>query len=91
MSKKELSREFQGNFSQLRKIINSWDLIPGAPGNEFDSLNHKLLSQLYMEADTEKINRILQSELIITYGLFESEFDATDLVSEIMNWWNLKK
>jgi hypothetical protein len=91
VSKTELTREFKGNFSELRKIINSWNLIPGAPNDEFDYLNHKILSQLYKNPEFEKINNILQSELIVYYGLFKNEFDATPLVSEIIEWWDLKK
>lgn len=91
MNKNELTREFKGNFSELRKIINSWDLIPGSPNDEFDYLNHKLLSQLYKNPEPKKINNILQSELIVYYGLFSNEFDATNLVSEIIEWWSLKK
>jgi hypothetical protein len=90
VNKKELEREFNGNFSELRKIINSWNLIPEAPNNEFDYLNHKLLSQLYKKADPKKIHNMLQSELTVSYGLFENEFDASGIVSEILDWWNLK-
>jgi len=91
VSKNELTREFKGNFSELRKIINSWNLIPGAPNDEFDYLNHKILNQLYKSPESKRINNILQGELTVYYGLFKSEFDATDLVSEIIDWWNLKK
>lgn len=75
---------------QLRKIINSWNLISGSPDDEFDSPNNKILSQLYKNADAEKIDRILQSELISTYGLFSNEFDSEIFVNQIMKWWNLK-
>ncbi len=88
MDKKELKRKYDGDFSQLRKIINSWNLISGSPADEFDSLNNKILSQLYKIADAEKIDRILQSELIVTYGLFSNEFDLEVFVNQIMNWWN---
>lgn len=90
MDKKDLKRIYDGYFSQLRKIINSWNLISGSPDDEFDSLNNKILSQLYKNADAEKIDRILQSELISTYGLFSNEFDSEIFVNQIMKWWNLK-
>ena len=91
MGKNELTREFKGNFSELRKVINSWNLIPGSPNDEFDHLNHKILNQLFKNPEAEKINNILQSELTVYYGLFKNEFDTTSLVSEIIEWWNLKK
>ena len=90
MDKKELKRKYDGDFSQLRKIINSWNLISGSPVDEFDSLNNKILNQLYKNADEEKIDRILQSELIVTYSLFINEFDSEVFVNQIMTWWNSK-
>jgi len=90
VDKKELKRKYDGDFSQLRKIINSWNLISGSPVDEFDSLNNKILNQLYKNADEEKIDRILQSELIVTYSLFINEFDSEVFVNQIMTWWNSK-
>jgi len=90
LDKKELKREYNGNLSELRKIINSWDLIPNAPSSEFDNLNHKILSQLSKGVDSEKLFNILQNELIVNYGLFDNEFDSTTMVSEIIDWWNSK-
>ena len=90
MDKKDLKRIYGGDFSQLRKIINSWNLISGSQDDEFDSLNNKILSQLYKNADEEKIDRILQSELVVTYGLFNKEFASEIFMNQIMNWWNSK-
>jgi len=90
VDKKDLKRIYDGDFSQLRKIINSLNLISGSPDDEFDSLNNKILSHLYKNEDAEKIDRILQSELVATYGLFSNEFDSDIFVDQIMNWWNSK-
>jgi len=90
VDKKDLKRIYNGDFSQLRKIINSWNLISGSPDDEFDSLNNKILSELYKNPDAEKIDKILQSELVVTYGLFNNEFDSELFVNQIMNWWNSK-
>jgi hypothetical protein len=46
MDKNLIKKEFKENFNDLRKIINSWNLISGSPKNEFDSINHQLLSHL---------------------------------------------
>jgi hypothetical protein len=90
MNKKEITREYYADFTELRKIINSFDLIAGAPSDEFDHLNHKLLSQLYKEVDSKKINSILKGELVVHYGLFQNDFDATSIVDKILNWWDAK-
>lgn len=76
------------DFCELRKIINSWNLIPECPKDEFDDLNNKILSQLYQDTEIEKINRILQSELIVNYGLFSNEFNSEKLTNDIVSWWN---
>ncbi len=88
MNEEDLKREFKGKFLELRKIINSYDLIPHAPSDEFDALNHKILSNLYKDADFEKIQRVLDSELISYYGLFPNEVEIEKLASEIIEWWN---
>ncbi|MDW7692815.1 hypothetical protein R9C00_11220 [Flammeovirgaceae bacterium SG7u.111] len=72
----------------LRKLINSWDLIPGAPSNEFDALNHKILSHLTKGSDKEKLFRNLKSELITYYGLDPIDNDVHQFTEEILNWWN---
>lgn len=90
MDKKELIKQYTSYLSELRKIIISFDLIPNARSNEFDSLNQKLLRQLDKEVDKEKIARILKSELIVTYGLFDNKFDTSLIVDTIIGWWNSK-
>lgn len=90
MKKKKLKRKIEGDLSELRKIINSWELISESPSDEFDDLNHRILSQLYKEVDYEKVERILKSELSSTYGLFNYEFDSKKIVESIREWWNKK-
>jgi hypothetical protein len=43
--KTELKTKYNVDFSELRKVINSWNLIPGSPNDEFDHLNDKILNQ----------------------------------------------
>ena len=90
MNKKELLQEYKGNLSELRKIIKSMDLIPGSPNDEFDYLINKILSQINNEIDLKKITNIIQSELVIHYGLFNSDFDAKSIAVKIIDWWNSK-
>ena len=88
---KELKKEFEDRVFDMRKIINSYELIPHAPSDEFDALNHKVLSHLYKDADTEKIKKVLESELCQYYGLFDDEFDANEIAIEIIDWWENSK
>jgi hypothetical protein len=50
-------------------------------------LGKKILNLLRENPDVHKIERILQSELLVTYGLFSDEFDSNALSREIMDWW----
>ena len=88
MNKELIKKDFKDKFSKLRKILNSWDLIPGAPKDELDGLNHQILIHLFKDTDFEKINRVLESELSATYGLYHDEFSAEEMTTEIMEWWN---
>ena len=88
MNKEELKKDFKDKFSELRVILNSWELIAGAPKDEFDGLNHKILSHLYNGADFDKINRVLESEFSVTYGLHREEFSTREITTEIITWWN---
>lgn len=90
MNKEQVKKEFQENFRELRKTLNSWELISNAPKDEFDGLNHQILSNLYKGVSLEKIICILESELSVTYGLYHDEFEADEMASEIIEWWNLK-
>ena len=69
MNKEDLEREFKGRFLELRKIINSCNLLPNTSCDEFDALSHKILNNLYKGADFEKIKRIMDSNFIAYYGL----------------------
>lgn len=87
MSNKILSSQHQGHINQIQKIIKSWDLIPGAPLDEFDILANKLLSHLYKGMDVAKIQNIIASDLIAIYGFYSHEIDAESFANEIMDWW----
>ena len=84
---KELKKEFEDRVFDMRNIINSYEIIPHAPRDEFDALNHTILSHLYKDADTEKIKRIIESELCQNYGLFIYEFDTDEIAIRIIEWW----
>ena len=75
----------------LNKIIVNWDLIPGSPKDEFDSLTDKVIGHLTKGTDKEKIYDILESELIIRYGLSPSEIELEQFTTEIIDWWDHKK
>ncbi len=93
--KEELNKQFRNEFyfweKELRKLINSWGFIPGAPSDEFDALNHKLLSHLNQGANSEKIFNVLRSELISYHGLSPTDKDVQLLTKEVIEWWESYK
>lgn len=72
----------------LDKLIRSWELYGWTPRGEFQDLSSKLIGHLYRGSDEEKLSRVLYSELVTNYGLDMTEFDANELMKELMNWWN---
>lgn len=89
--KSKLNKEYKQRFSQLRTIINSWDLIPGSPSDEFDSLNNLFLSQLYKGIKEVEIVKVIYFELTTNYGFSIEKDEVQKMTEEVLNWWmNLK-
>ena len=86
MDKRLIKKEFEDNFQSLRKIINHREFIPGSPKDEFDSLNHKILSHLYQNINDSKMTEIITSELTVHYGLTTNTKEIERLTDEIFNW-----
>lgn len=84
----KLKKEYKQKFNELRVIINSWDLIPDSPTDEFDSINHLFLSQLYKGSDEFKISKAIQFELMTNYGFSIEHFDSKKMTIEVLEWWN---
>ncbi|MDR2273610.1 MAG: hypothetical protein LBF27_22065 [Sphingobacterium sp.] len=87
MDRKFLQNQYNSQLRLVRKIIKSWNLIPGAPLDEFDALAHKLLKHLSEGAHIIKIREIITSELVSGYGFFNHEIDTESFTNEIMDWW----
>ncbi len=83
----KLKKRYKIQFSELRSLINSWNLIPDSPPDEFDSLNHMCLSMLYKGADKTKITKSIHLELTTNYGFSIEKEDSAELAEEITEWW----
>lgn len=88
MHNQDTEREFNSSLRQLCKIILEHELWSEASATTWEVLGRKLLDHLYRGADREKIQRILQSEMIVTFGRSPSEEETGMLASAIRNWWN---
>lgn len=83
----KIKEEYNGRLRELRRIINSYNLIVNTSSDNFDSLSNKILSCLYKDTNFDKVKSILDSELCITYGLFITEFNSDEIAQEIIKWW----
>jgi hypothetical protein len=88
MDEVDFLNNFNMKFIELSKLIDSWDLIKVNSKSEFNKLTEKVLNKLYEGQSETKIERIIESELCVTYGLYVTEFDTKLLAKEIMKWWN---
>lgn len=85
---------FQKQESELRDILNEWDLLgvigaqdDGGPFDEYDDLNHRILSALHKGADEEAIRNLLKIELRESYGLPLEPTGLETTVKKITVWW----
>lgn len=88
MDKPELKGLVEAWKGELNKIVVNCNLIPGSPKDEFDLLNNKLIGHLIKGAKEEKVHEVLESELIVRYGLTPSEAELKQFTNEVINWWN---
>ena len=86
-----LKLSFREDYNELNNIIHKWDLIPGAPIEEYDFLTNRILSNLYKGADFEKLCRVIDSELVVTYGFYPDEVDAIEKATEVKDSSNSKR
>lgn len=80
--------EFEGQIRELSKLIKNWNLVDVSSSWQLNEFSKKILNRLYEGENAFKIKRIIESELIITYGLFIQDFDADLLTKQVMLWWN---
>ena len=81
-------KEYKRKFDELRVIINSWNIIPDSQKDEFDSINHLFLSQLYKGVDKYKISKTIQFELTHNYGFDKENIDSDKMTDTVLEWWN---
>lgn len=87
MNINDLINERNGNIARLKKLIISMNLMPGLSKSSFDHLTEKLFQQLEKGTDQDKLEKVIETELCVSYGLYKSEFDSEEVTSEIFSWW----
>ena len=93
-NKDKLKVQFKSDFSSLREILNQHDIIgfmPGLPVDEYDCINHSLLSLLYQNKDFDSIKELLTTEIIDHFGLNNNQDFVDKLTVDIYDWWHEKR
>ena len=88
MNEPEYRNDFNGKLLELSKLIKSWNLFEPSSIAVLHKFAAKILDILYSGENIAKIKRIIESELCITYGLYETEFDSEKLTNGILTWWS---
>lgn len=89
MEKEHYKKQEQG----LRDILNQWDLLGVVDAtdegvyDEYDDLNHWILSALHKGADENAIRDLLRKELKESYGLPSEPTGLEPTLQKIMVWW----
>ncbi|NIF06760.1 hypothetical protein F3J23_15035 [Chryseobacterium sp. Tr-659] len=83
----DLINERHGNFTHLKKLIVSINLMPGISKSSFDHITEKLLQHLEKGVDKNKLKIVIETELCLTYGLYTYEFNSEELSETIFDWW----
>ncbi|UJH68386.1 hypothetical protein [Allomuricauda sp. SCSIO 65647] len=87
----KLKKRYKIHFSSLRDLINSWNLIPDSPLDEFDSVNHMCLGLLYRGADEFKLREAIHHELSVNYGFSIEKQESELLTKQVIKWWSDNK
>lgn len=85
--KKNIQLHYQSQIQELNRLVRNWDLIPSTPLDTFEHLTNQILSQLSKGADRDKIQRVIQSELITRYGIDVNSKEAILFAEDIYDWW----
>lgn len=73
---------------ELSKIIYQSNIMPSGHSTSFLKLSEHLIKQLQNESDLEKIDRVVSSELVSTYGLDIAKNESEELSEDIYNWYH---
>ena len=78
----------QHNINALSKILYKTDIMPSGNSQSFTKLSKKLILKLQDGNGSDKIRRIISSELIATYGLSVNEKEVNEITETVNSWYN---
>lgn len=75
------------NIKALSKLIYQTNIMPSGNNNSFLKLSEKLIQNLQNQSEFKKIERIVSSELITTYGLSLNQEKIEGITESIYDWY----
>jgi len=76
------------NISALSKILYQTKIMPSGDSRSFIKLSEKLILDFQSGYELEKINRVIASELITTYGISVNENEVEEITEIVSSWYN---
>lgn len=87
MNKRDANRKAHFRVKEMRQLFRTWDIMEDSAPEEYDTLIKKLLRLLQDGADEKKLEGVLSTEMIVTYGISVYEINFTDYVEDLLDWW----
>jgi hypothetical protein len=84
-----MGRKSQDHYKikELRKLMRSHDLIPEPRTNYWDVFINKVLDRIDKGIDFDVLVEFVHYELVVTYGFYTYEVNASEIADSIDQWW----
>ena len=76
------------NTRELSKKIYRTNIMPTGSSSSFLKISRLLIAHLQSGANSNKIERILESELVTTYGLTIKPTKVGEISKDIVHWYD---
>ncbi len=87
MNKRELNRHAHFRVKEMRQVFRTWDIIKDSAPEDYDALIKKLIPMLEEGADEKKLEGVLSTEMIVTYGISGYEINFKEYTEDLLDWW----
>ena len=91
---KLLKQKWDRYHTELQQLLNELDIIgvmPGAPDDEYDGLNGRILGLLMDGASKTKIVEVIAHEAYEYYGSAVPKDTIEEFVDRVLVWWKQTK
>ena len=79
--------QVQEEESFLRSLLNEWDPITGSPSDEYDTLVHRLISELHAGMRQDSLNNLIAEYFANHVGVPMPPHETGRVAKRIWKWW----